>query len=454
MTIFRAPLANYKGEVMLSMQATGVIPAQATQFRGLWVTLNGLICATNDTGQARTYKGGFALEDPSGLLLVSDGPPASVPMDGINANAAGAAIKKTGAGSLIHQGVGMTVSAPGGPMIINQDEPVLTFHVPLEYGINSGTIKGNFVRNSIATQRRADGSFITLDTNIPRLGTAQDPVSGLLMEPETSNNFLNSENPVTQNISLLTGTYVLTVYGSGNVTTADAGGTATGHGTATEGNPVVLNVTVAGEFSFTVTGSLYGVQVERGQVPSSFIPTQGTIYTRQREQQMWPLVDSRGNSILNMAQGMLALQWTAAYSDSDVASGSTRYNSILRAKFGSGNDLIYFQRNSSGDNFFINRDTANYSTALITGGLVAGRLYLIAVRWNGAVKQIGFKTQGTWVWSIEGTYSGSFSQDGNLRLSSWEGITYMGSSRTKQIHMWSQDKGTAWLESKFSGMAN
>lgn len=520
MTIFREPLANYKGEVMLSLQATGVIPAQATQFRGLWVTMNGLICATNDTGQVRKYVGGFALEDPSGLLLVTETAPASVPMDGINANAAGAVVKKTGAGSLVHQGIGMTVSAPGGPLVVNQDEPVLTLHIPFEYGVNSGNIVSTQLRAGPALYRDQDGRVKIAPVDQLRNEFQGGQPLGLLMENAVTNKCDNyNANPdaaltnLTKSgdvaavlsrvldIEELNEAGLLTICTSGYVFKLDnSAGSAVAHvdcnattgstgphcssaywrgsGTATiglvSGAPTAVSLpehyerfvdvarTALASDQWRLTASAGAVvyfilnQLEGAWVESSPVIVEGMSGSRAVDKLSIPYTDPYSRNVINNGEGMAAVLWKPSYSDANVPTGSTRTTDIVRLKFNAGNSFFYFQKNSgSGDNFFINRDTSNYSSIQIPGGLVANRLYLVALRWSGAVKQIGFKSQGTWTWDTEGTYSGAFSiSDNFIRVASVEGVNYAYPTHIKDLYFWSEDKGTSWLESFFSEIAN
>ncbi len=449
MTIFRAPLTNSKGEVMMSSQASGVVPAQATQFRGMWVTLNGLICCTPDTGQARTYKGGFVVEDPSGLVMTTETAPASVPMDGINAGAAGSVVTKTGAASLIHQGVAMTVSGPGGPMIVNKDEPALTFHAGLEYQSNSGSIQGAQIRDSEATYRAQDGRLKVAAPNWIRQEFQNGQSLGTLMEPAATNRFLNSATPVTQTINLGIGDYVFSVFGSGSLTSANAGGTATGHGTAIESNPITITVTVAGDFSFTVAGFLDYAQVESGKVPTSIILTKDSAATRAIDQLTWSLADPQGRNILNQTQGMAAVIFQPQYDSSDLPATTVQGLVSLRD---SAISLIYHNRNAGNDAFVTDTRAigSNTATAIITGGFSKNTQMVIPVRWNTATNlQIGFKRAGTWAWG-GGTFTTEWENNGNIRLSRLVQLPMYMSN----LYFWTEDKGQAWLESFFSGVAN
>lgn len=97
---------------------------------------------------------------------------------------------------------------------------------------------------------------------------------GALIEPARTNLFLNSTDPVTQDITTTAQKYTITVKGTGDITVS---GTATG--TATEGSPLTVTAT-AGTMTCTVTGTLSRVNVEAGAFGTSFIDTGATTITR------------------------------------------------------------------------------------------------------------------------------------------------------------------------------
>jgi peptidoglycan/xylan/chitin deacetylase (PgdA/CDA1 family) len=92
--------------------------------------------------------------------------------------------------------------------------------------------------------------------------------------PARTNLFLNSNTPVTQNITTTAQQYTISVLGTGDVTVS---GTAIG--TATEGAPLTVTATV-GTLTCTVTGTLSRVQVEAGAFASPFNDTASTTVTR------------------------------------------------------------------------------------------------------------------------------------------------------------------------------
>ncbi len=459
MSIFRAPLTDDKGDIRVAQVASNAVPAQAVQFRGLWVTLNGLVCGTADTGQDRTFQGGIAFEASSGLMLVGDGSatPYKIPMDGMCVDANGAFLGGVGAGQVVHQGVNFINQSTGGNPRVNTDDPILTFQANLKRGVNSSSIQGVQERISEATYRNVgEIRKVAVENEI-----RQEQPNGTLMEFSGTNLFLNSNAPATQEINLSTGTYVFSVEGTGSLTSANAGGTATGHGTATEGNPVVIEVTGAGNISFTVAGTLDYVQVEAGNVPSSFIITDQAAGTRATDKLKWSMTDPRGQSIFNQLTGMLAVLVRFQFGFSDlVANQVSNYYMLngIESQLNPSGILFYYQReadNTDGfNNLYFSAFTRTAKVA-IPGNLQKDQDYLCALLWDNVGNNgidIGFKTLGAWTWGT-GFYDGLMKPLAELPL-----CDFIGSIRHpthyRKLHMWSGNAGKEWMETYFSGVAN
>ncbi len=135
-------------------------------------------------------------------------------------------------------------------------------------------------RTTEATYFDASGVRQTAGSGVARFD--HRPVSpftslGLLVEEARTNLFLNSDVPVTQNITTTAQDYTVTVEGSGTVTLS---GTATG--VASEGSPLTVTAT-AGTLTCTVAGGPDTVQVEAGLFGTSYIPTVGATVTRNAD---------------------------------------------------------------------------------------------------------------------------------------------------------------------------
>jgi hypothetical protein len=105
---------------------------------------------------------------------------------------------------------------------------------------------------------------------------------GILIEGARTNYFLNSNAPVTQNITTLAGSYTLSLAGAGSVTLS---GSATGVATAAE--PLTVSAT-AGTLTCTVAGAVEWVQLEEGSFATSPTPTQDTTVTRTADVLSYP----------------------------------------------------------------------------------------------------------------------------------------------------------------------
>lgn len=140
----------------------------------------------------------------------------------------------------------------------------------------------SFSRASTATYRDASGVRRVAAVNEPRFDHDKNgnPL-GLLVERDNTNYLRNSLTPVSQTTQTLNvGVYTLSCEGAGAVSLISNSAVVTGAGTATEGNPIVFQVTTAGTVDVTVTDPLETFQIENFNGASSVIVTGGTAVSR------------------------------------------------------------------------------------------------------------------------------------------------------------------------------
>lgn len=404
------------------------VPAGSANDRGMIVAGNRVIPYQIDAGQPRTLHDGIAFDNVTGMLLAATTPlgQTNISMGGLLVDSRGAVMLTDGAAQVIHQGVGLQNN---GRLSI-ESEPIATFIAHLGNNVASTTGPGTFTRASDGLYLGADGNWRVAPANEPRFENGQ-----LLMEPAATNVFLNSDAAVTQTIILPLGDHTLSVRGSGSVVSSNNGGTATGHGTAIDGSPVTIDVTIAGGILFTVSGSPDYVQVERGTVPTSPIITQGAAGQRAIDTLQW--ADSA--SFFNQAQGMAIMRFNPQFAKTDfpgVVEGLLTLD-ISRA------NLLYY------DTAFRTRDGTN-TAAVSTPNFVADDNIYLASLYGPAgpgTFQAGYKVNGgSWVWSVAIAYDGLFPASlGVLKLA--EIIGYP--TRFSSIELYNENRGTAWVEANY-----
>jgi hypothetical protein len=142
-----------------------------------------------------------------------------------------------------------------------------------------------FTRATTATRINSLGVWESVAINVPRL---QYPIGGgcpsLLIEPQKTNIFLNSNAPATQTITVTNATvYTISVRGIGVATLS---GAATGVITGTNNEGSSLTVTTSSTSLIVTVSGLSGtvyVQVETGSIATSPIITAGSPVTRNAD---------------------------------------------------------------------------------------------------------------------------------------------------------------------------
>jgi len=139
----------------------------------------------------------------------------------------------------------------------------------------------NFTRGSGATRTNAQGLVENSQgNNIPRINY-KNGVGSWLIEPQSTNLYLNSALIVTQNITTLASSYTVSFYGTGTITfTGTYSGSLTG--TGVNDRVRITFTTTSGTLTSTVSGTVTQGQAEEGNI-TSYIPTNGSVQTRLAE---------------------------------------------------------------------------------------------------------------------------------------------------------------------------
>jgi hypothetical protein len=187
-------------------------------------------------------------------------------------------------------------------------------------GNGTFTFETTTTTNRTTLQFYAFGSFqgsitnisvieITDDTNLPRIDYT-DGCGSWLLEPQSTNLYLNSETLFTQNNTTLASTYTVSFYGTGTITFSGTyNGTLIGTGL---NNRVSLTFTTAsGTLISTISGTCIKGQLENLTFPTSYIPTNGATSTRLQD-----IANNSGNaSLINSEEGVLYAEIAALVDD-------------------------------------------------------------------------------------------------------------------------------------------
>ena len=161
----------------------------------------------------------------------------------------------------------------------------------------------DFTRASEATRVNQNGLIETVGVNLPRYNfDVGETCPSLLIEPQSTNLYLNSETLSTQNVTTLASTYTVSFYGTGTITfTGSYSGSLVGTGA---NDRVTLTFTAtAGTLTSTISGSVKKGQLENLGYATSYIPTAATTVQRNKE----VFTKTGLTSYINSQQGVIYL---------------------------------------------------------------------------------------------------------------------------------------------------
>ena len=167
----------------------------------------------------------------------------------------------------------------------------------------------DFTRGTAATRVNEQGLVADVtDTNLPRIDYTGGTGS-LLLEPQSTNLFLNSATLSTQGVTTSAASHTVSFYGTGSITLSGTH-SATLNGTGANNRVSLTFTPSSGTLTCTVSGSVTNAQIEALSFPTSYIPTSGSTSTRNAD----AAINAGSSDLINSTEGVLYAE-IAALSD-------------------------------------------------------------------------------------------------------------------------------------------
>ena len=251
-----------------------------------------------------------------------------------------------------------------------------------------------------------NGNTVTDGVITEAVGAALSPVPALTHYPAATNLFLNSDAPVTQDITLPVGDWTLSVYGTGSVTSSAGTATGTGYGAATDGSDNTINITAEGTVTFTVAGGPPDyVQVESGVFSTPPVLTAGTSATRTT----CDISQTFSSSLFKQVSGFAYIDLTPEQAQTALTATDEGILSVAD----SATNLLFVD-----DGNLQSADGTN--TAAVDPNYAADTKIRFLVYWDtvGDVLGVGYRTLpgGTYTWATEQSYDGAFAEGTDFNL--------------------------------------
>ena len=256
--------------------------------------------------------------------------------------------------------------------------------------------------------------------------------------PASTNYFLNNESAVDQTSpSLATGSYTLSVIGSGSVEVAANTATGTGFGTASEGTDITISIAGAGTVDFTVAGTPTSVQFEPLTFSTPHIQTAGSPVTRQVDNIIHPY----SSAVFNQESFMVYMKIripNMVYSGNNAGFLSTNDASRF--------SLLYKNTSTT----LATYDAVN--TASISGVFVDSTnddVFQFGVRGNstdGKMQSVAKVNLDAIKLSSEVSYDGSFAVGSNIIIGKDAQFLF----EIIELKIYNKDKGIDYLQSLFT----
>jgi len=159
----------------------------------------------------------------------------------------------------------------------------------------------DFARTSTATRINSSGLVSNVATGVPRINYDSNGANGhILLEPTTTNLYLNTDTLSTQNVSTSASDYSVSFYGTGTITFSGSfSGSLVGTGV---NNRVSLTFTAtSGTLTSTVSGSVTNAQIENLGFSTSYMPSLSTQGVRATE----TATGAGSADLINSTEGVL-----------------------------------------------------------------------------------------------------------------------------------------------------
>jgi len=167
----------------------------------------------------------------------------------------------------------------------------------------------DFQRLTTATRINSSGNIESVAANLPRIDYT-DGTGSLLLEPQSTNLFLNSATLSTQGVTTSAASHTVSFYGTGSITFSGTH-SATLNGTGANNRVSLTFTPSSGTLTCTVSGSVTNAQIEALSFPTSYIPTSGSTSTRNAD-----VCNNAGSSdLINSTEGVLYVEASALAND-------------------------------------------------------------------------------------------------------------------------------------------
>jgi hypothetical protein len=165
---------------------------------------------------------------------------------------------------------------------------------------NTATGDFDFTRGTIATRVNEQGLIKDVtDTNLPRIDYTGG-VGHILIEPQSTNLFLNSATLSTQGVTTSAASHTVSFYGTGSIALSGTH-SATINGTGANNRVSLTFTPSSGTLTCTVSGSVTNAQIEALSYATSYIPTSGSTVTRNAD-----VCNNSGSSdLISSTEGVL-----------------------------------------------------------------------------------------------------------------------------------------------------